>query len=66
MKKPTDVDKAVKKAKTAVKAAQKGANQLEFELVQFKTGGHAISFNIDVTGDTVWATQQQLARVVRD
>ena len=63
MKKPTDVDKAVKKAKTAVKAAQKGANQLEFELVQFKTGGHAISFNIDVTGDTVWATQQQLAEL---
>ncbi|HEY0220035.1 MAG TPA: RhuM family protein [Afipia sp.] len=61
MKKPTDYDKAIKKAKTASKIAHAGAKQLEFELVQFKTENGAISFNIDVTGDTVWASQQQIA-----
>lgn len=61
MKKPTEFDKVLKRAKAATKSAKAGAAQLELELVQFTGLSQPISFNIDVTGDTVWATQQQIA-----
>ena len=48
-------------AKKAAKAAHEAAKQIEFELVSYKTGDKSLAFNIDVTGDTVWATQQQIA-----
>jgi len=57
-------DKIAKIVKEAAKAARGGhasAAQLELELVQFKTGNKSIGFNIDVTAETVWATQQQIA-----
>jgi len=34
---------------------------LELELVQFKLGKSAISFNLDVDHETIWATQDQIA-----
>lgn len=55
------VAKAVKKAAKAARSAHAHAAQLELELVQFKTGDRSIGFNIDVTAETVWATQQQIA-----
>lgn len=61
MKKPTEFDKAMKRAKAATKAAKDGAKQLKFELAQFTGCNQPISVNIDVTGDTAWATQQQIA-----
>lgn len=61
MKKPTKFDKAVKRTTAAAKSAKDSADQLRFELAQFTGCTQPISFNIDVTGDTVWATQQQIA-----
>jgi|APCry1669192522_1035417.scaffolds.fasta_scaffold01101_10 hypothetical protein len=61
MKKPTKFDTALKQTKTAAKATKSSADQLQFELAQFTGCVQPISFNIDVTGDTVWATQQQIA-----
>jgi len=57
----TDSDKAADAAKRAAKAANESAKGIEFELVSFKTGDKTLKINIDVTGETVWATQQQIA-----
>jgi len=37
------------------------AEQLELALVRFRGEKAEIEFNIDITGETVWATQQQIA-----
>ncbi|MFC7399572.1 RhuM family protein [Chelatococcus sp. GCM10030263] len=50
-----------KKARAATKRANEVAKQLELELVRFSTGDRQIEFNIDITAETVWATQQQIA-----
>ncbi|AMJ60953.1 RhuM family protein [Bosea sp. PAMC 26642] len=47
--------------KDAASAANAAAYQLEMELVQFRLGDQSIQFNIDLTAETVWATQQQIA-----
>jgi hypothetical protein len=60
-KKPSDANKLAAAAKRAVTAANKAANDVEIELVAFKTGDKTLAFNIDVTNETVWATQQQIA-----
>jgi hypothetical protein len=54
-------DKMLAKAKKATEKTHKHASQLELELVQFKTGDKNVEFAIDLTGETVWATQQQIA-----
>jgi hypothetical protein len=48
-------------ARKSAKKANEAAFQVEMELVRFKTGDRSIAFNIDVTAETVWATQQQIA-----
>lgn len=55
------IGKVVKAAAKAARAGHANAVQLELELVQFKTGDKSIGFNIDITAETVWATQQQIA-----
>ncbi|TPK80699.1 virulence RhuM family protein [Mesorhizobium sp. B2-4-18] len=47
--------------KTIAQKTQEAAKQLELELVQFKLGKIAISFNLDVDHETVWATANQIA-----
>jgi len=37
------------------------ANQLELALVRFRRAKSEIEFNLDITGETVWATQAQMA-----
>ena len=54
-------DKIVEKAKNVATDTHRHANQLELELVQFKSGDRSIEFNIDLTGETVWATQADIA-----
>ena len=56
-----DIKNTINRTKRATKSTTDSAKQLEFALVAFRSGGKAIDFNIDITGDTVWATQQQLA-----
>lgn len=58
---PIDVKKIVEAARKAAAKAHKHASQLELELVQFKTGDKSIEFNVDVTSETVWATQADIA-----
>jgi hypothetical protein len=58
---PNGSRKIVDTAKRATKAANESAKQIELELVSYKTGDKSLAINIDVTGDTVWATQQQIA-----
>jgi hypothetical protein len=58
---PTGPGKVAAAAKRATKAANESAKQIELELVSYKTGDKSLAINIDVTGDTVWATQQQIA-----
>src|SRR5271165_5285290 len=60
-KMPVDSDKIANAAKRAAKAANESAKGIEFELVSYKTGDKSLAFNIDVTEETVWATQQQIA-----
>lgn len=50
-----------KTPKDAAAAANAAARQLEMELVQFRLGDQSIEFNVDITAETVWATQQQIA-----
>ncbi|MER9061402.1 RhuM family protein [Mesorhizobium sp. M0698] len=47
--------------KTIAQKTKEAAKQLELELVQFKLGKTAISFNLDVDHETIWATQDQIA-----
>jgi hypothetical protein len=61
MAKDSDIDRISAGAKRATKAANESAKQIEIELVSYKTGDKSLTINIDVTGDTVWATQQQIA-----
>ena len=56
-----DALRATRSARASVAATNASARELEAELVRFSTGDRSIDFNIDVTGETVWATQQQLA-----
>jgi hypothetical protein len=58
---PIGLGKVAGAAKRATKAANESAKQIELELVSYKTGDKSLAINIDVTGDTVWATQQQIA-----
>jgi hypothetical protein len=43
-------------ARRATKKANAAALQVEMEFVKFRTGDRSITFNIDITGETVWAT----------
>lgn len=52
---------AKRELKSEAQKANATAVQLELELVQFKMGGNAISFNLDVDHETMWATQEQIA-----
>lgn len=52
---------ATKSLKSEAQKVNATATQLELELVQFKMGGNAISFNLDVDHETMWATQDQIA-----
>jgi hypothetical protein len=47
--------------KKSTKAVANATRQLELALVTFKAGGKEVEFNFDLTGETVWATQQQIA-----
>jgi hypothetical protein len=51
----------IKSVRRATAAANKAADQMEMELVHFKSGNQDIEFNLDITGETMWATQQQMA-----
>ena len=50
-------------AQKATARAKEAAAQLELALVKFKGDGADIDFNIDLTQETVWATQQQIAEL---
>src|SRR3954462_1121159 len=52
---------AVESARRSTAAANKAAEQLEMELVRFKAESQEIQFSLDLSGETVWATQQQIA-----
>lgn len=56
-----DLKKIMEGARKAAAKTHKHASQLELELVQFKTGDKSIEFNIDMTSETVWATQADIA-----
>jgi hypothetical protein len=58
---PIDVKKIMEAAKKTAAKTHKHASQLELELVQFKTGDKSIEFNVDLTSETVWATQADIA-----
>lgn len=49
------------RANKSTEDTRKLANQLELELVHFKTGDKSIEFNIDLGGETVWANQADIA-----
>ena len=57
------IKKIVEKAKKAATDTHRHASQLELELVQFKSGDKSIEFNVDLTAETVWATQQDIANL---
>ena len=57
------IKKIVEKAKKAATDTHRRASQLELELVQFKSGDKSIEFNVDLTAETVWATQQDIANL---
>jgi hypothetical protein len=59
--KDKDAKKISDKARNAAEKAHRAASQLELELVKFKTGDKSIEFNIDLTAETVWATQADMA-----
>jgi hypothetical protein len=44
-------------------ASNEMSQQIEMELVHFREGAQDIQFNIDVTSETVWATQQQISEL---
>lgn len=46
-----------------IKETRDAGTQLELELVQYKLGKSAISFNLDVDHETMWATQDQIANL---
>jgi uncharacterized protein YabE (DUF348 family) len=48
-------------AKKSAKSAIDAAIQLELALVTFRAGSKEVEFNFDLTGETIWATQQQIA-----
>jgi hypothetical protein len=52
---------AIARARRSTKAINKAGEQLEMELVRFKAEKQEIQFNLDLSGETVWATQQQIA-----
>ena len=52
---------AIARARRDTKAANGAAEQLEMELVRFKGEKREIQLNLDLSGETVWATQQQIA-----
>lgn len=54
---------ARKSIKQIAKDTSDAGTQLELELVQYKLGKSAISFNLDIDHETVWATQQQIAEL---
>lgn len=45
---------------SAAEKANAAAKDAEIEVVRFRTGDRSIQFNIDITAETVWATQQQI------
>ena len=53
--------KIIETAKKKAEQTHKHAVQLELELVRFKAGDKNIEFNVDLTGETVWATQADIA-----
>jgi hypothetical protein len=57
------VEKAIRDARRSGAAAYKAAGQLELEFVRFKTGDQSIEFSVDLTAETVWATQGQIAEL---
>jgi len=57
------IKKIVEKAKKAATDTHRHASQLELELVQFKSGDKSIEFNVDLTAETVWANQQDIANL---
>jgi len=58
---PNDVSKLVRSTKRRTERLIDATNQIEMELVRFTSGDQSIPFNIDISEDTVWATQAQMA-----
>jgi hypothetical protein len=59
----SDEEKVSIAVRKSVKATTDAAQQLELALVTFKAGGKEVEFSFDLTGETVWATQQQIADI---
>ncbi len=55
-----NVRKAVRRE---LNASNRVAADIEIQMVRFNTGDHTIPFNVDITSETVWATQQQIAHL---
>jgi hypothetical protein len=51
----------IEAARQSARLLNEQANEIETELVRFSVGDRTIEFNIDLTAETVWATQQQIA-----
>ncbi|HEY1796662.1 MAG TPA: RhuM family protein [Stellaceae bacterium] len=54
---------AIKRARQSTEALHQVGEQLEMELVKFRGESQEIQFSLDLSGETVWATQQQIAEL---
>lgn len=59
--KTTTIEKLAKTTKETIRLTNAAARQVEIKSVHYKTGTREIPFNVDLTAETVWATQNQIA-----
>ena len=52
-----------KSGKTSAKGISQLADEIQYNLARFRAGTHIIDLNVDADGDTMWATQAQIAEL---
>lgn len=55
--------KTTGKTKNSAQSVSKLADEIQYELARFRAGTHVIDLNVDAEGDTMWATQAQIAQL---
>lgn len=53
--------KTTGKTKNSAQSVSKLADEIQYELARFRAGTHVIDLNVDADGETMWATQAQIA-----
>jgi hypothetical protein len=61
-KKPED-KKPAQKSKTSAKSISEFADNIHYELARFRAAKNVVDLNVDADGETMWATQAQIAEL---